>query len=328
MGLAITLLGSSCAPNEPERVVGIDLETIAAVAAEIPSSSGRIRMEHPVPGESGVQTSTSTMSFDGDDVAGTGTLPTAEGDLETELRIVGGEYYLKQRALMRWMVDNVLSDAPELGGSRADDAWGEDYLESTDRWDLMGEPPSFGSDGFSFGDKLQVLVDVLTTAAFEGEGQVSDLGGVKHVRHTATVEGEEAVELLSRALGIEMDEVNAEGSPFFACAAGTAPGDAYLAEHTMVEVTIDSTVAGELVQVDVSVWVDSSEYPDCGLSGLGQPKFRMIADELGEPQDIQAPPADLVDPWVDPVFGTDLPEFPSEEDWKAMSGESTEPPPD
>ena len=165
---------------------------------------------------------------------------------------------------------------------------------------------------------MQRLLTGMSEAVASETGERVEVDGRVVTRSHATLTGIDAFDLFGPG-----DE-ESPGS------LGSDPDDrqrrieAFVIAHTTARVTADIDDDGRLRRVEVVMSQDRGEYEECEALFDFLDGFRVVLDHLGEPQHIEAPPADLVDEnddlmstlpgeGVDPDSG-DLsePEYPSE----------------
>jgi hypothetical protein len=163
---------------------------------------------------------------------------------------------------------------------------GQAYVGLGDRWISvpLDELPIDGAGQDELSASVASTVDALRSAAVTEPPTRATVDGVEVDRYRTTLTGTEADELLS-------------GTGFGPYTAGDARSEriiAYVADHTTVDVVADVDGQDRLRRLEITSHVDVSEYPDCMFFEVTPPEVSMVLSEIGESQDIVAPPADQV----------------------------------
>lgn len=172
--------------------------------------------------------------------------------------------------------------------------------ERPGRWlriaDISEEP---ATDADWERDPIGWLLDILAKQTVRRPGRAIGVGGVALTRYEFTLAGEEAIRLL------EPDFDREEELSMGADAGTDDPEEAerrwalivdYRIEHTRTDIVVDLDATGALHSVELTYRADLDQYPDCSFLGFGAfGNLHLELTHLGEPQDIQAPPAELVD---------------------------------
>jgi hypothetical protein len=265
-GAAVALLAGAvagCTGDGEEQVSAVAPGALAEAAAGVTSG----RFEVVVEGD-GERVVVGTGRFDGDD-SEVALLPEAvlDADEVEEPEGAGGE--------------------PAAPGLRTRVVGGVSYVDrGGDQW-LRIDPGDDAVTGPGFGSMMTGLIEAAREAVVSEPGSPIERDGRSLTRYVAELTGDEAVDVIGLAGGL-----------------GGAPGDAgdegrlrrilrYRADHSTVRLAGDVDRSGRLVRLEVEVRSDLAEYPDC-LLFAGPTTGSTILDDLGEPQGIEAPPADRV----------------------------------
>ncbi len=294
VAVALVALGSGCGQSDDTSVEGlaadeITPDAIAHAAEEV--TSGRI--EIITEADSG--RSETSGRFDGDDT-------------KTETSFVGpGDAPVTAARSIR--VDGrVFVPAEMFGlGESSDDADDVRWVESpaSSNSELPG---GGGSESEFFEDPFGTMLTAMAEAAAGASPEVIE--GEQMLRYVVDLTGNAAVDLSDR-LGVT--------SPGVLPQVGTddrgAAVEQYREEHTEAEVTAVVDLDGALLEISATIVVGTNDFESCALlPDAGDFVIRMW--ELGQPQSIEAPPADQVVP-AEELFTTTT--------WQATTGDPAEP---
>lgn len=187
----------------------------------------------------------------------------------------------------------------------------------SDRWTSYEELPGFESSRGPESEQFSDFLAAATEVVVERPGERVERDGTTVTRYVAELRGTEADLLFNgssdqtdasagepdsytdEAFADEMDELYQRGERV----------EEYFSARTTYRFIGDIDDRGRLVRLEMAVEVDSSEYPDCEMYPA-EATGRVVLTELGDPQGIVAPPADLVDAEpaldIDPTFEDDL----------------------
>lgn len=226
---------------------------------------------------------------------------------------------------------------------------GVTYMESDGRWMTM---PTFDLDAESgvaadsgvaaetvpteetagFGDFVSALSTILSRSTVDQPGERVERQGRALVRYRTEMTAKDADELIAEMVGGAQDaDANSEDRYERVMA--------YLYERMTLEVVGEVDDRGELVRLEVHQRADLADYPDCEVYSEddlgGVTGSTMVLTEINEPQDIQAPPAELIDEFEVPspldlgiVDGEVPPEIQAELDAAAIGGPQLDVEPD
>lgn len=194
---------------------------------------------------------------------------------------------------------------PSAAGTSSSDRFetivvdGNSYTtSSTDpgRWTMVPQAavPTNGSQPWQQ-NPMRWILDVLAETVVDRPGVAADADGVPVTRHELTLTGDKALNLLVPG-GAENPMLDAAQFDDAATAERFRRILEYRADHTVIDVVVDLDENGELRDADLTYRPDPGDYPDCyflHMAVTGDVHMRIY--DLGEPQDIQAPPADSVD---------------------------------
>ncbi|MEZ5240025.1 MAG: hypothetical protein R2716_14095, partial [Microthrixaceae bacterium] len=158
------------------------------------------------------------------------------------------------------------------------------------------------------------LLDGLSEVVLDEPGQPIERDGAALTRHEVTLRGAEAVEAAQALLlgsstldaSTDAEDSLGEPDPFFEQLEAI---DRYIEEHTTLDVVADLDEGGSMVRAEMELSVDLEEFPDCEPLLFTDSDVRIVLEDLGEPQVIEAPPSELVDessaPGIEGMFGPD-----------------------
>ncbi len=149
-------------------------------------------------------------------------------------------------------------------------------------------------------DTLAALVGALAKTSVDEPGEPAERDGQAVVRYRTELTAGEATDLIT--------EIG--GDTWVASATSEDRYErvrAYEQEHTTVELVGEVGERGDLVRLEVHQRADTSSYPDCrpySAELFGSfANISAVLTEINEPQDIQAPPAELIDEFEVPSLG-------------------------
>lgn len=290
VGAVLTFLAAvslSCTKSEELVVHGLAPSALAEAASQVDSGRFEIEVQSDAMGAATVE-----GSWDGDNY-----------EDATEFEYIGSMF--DDEDSQGIAVDGETLRSETIRVDRQTYVKGDSFLPQAtdgDRWTRMPDDMPI-EDTYSPGQVFDDALDVMRDLVVESPAEEVELDGRTLLRQEVTLEGEQAAAALE---SMDMSTTSYDES-----LRGKAVSD-YVDEHTRLSIVADLDQAGALVQATLQSTSDLDEFPDCEPMQWNQGEWTLVLGSLNEPQQIEPPPAELVDEYELPDLEEMMSELPED----------------